>query len=225
MEPRRKEEKQCQYLVKLQYGLDAAIIQQIADLQKPPTIAIHYESDSTFAIIDAATRAALDDALPPGLTFVPLPQSPLAEKDLSDFSIAPTLGVDATLPQHRISTPALPRQDQFPVPYFFYGTLTDPERLSMLLCLRPEDDAPKLSAAMVRKGRTRKWGPYLALVDGTEEDCVRGCVYEVQCEEHEYALRDYEGDNYEVVRCEIDKGGEVVPGLTFRFCGDEESLD
>ncbi|ETI24878.1 hypothetical protein G647_04248 [Cladophialophora carrionii CBS 160.54] len=53
-----------------------------------------------------------------------------ASKDLCAHSLAPTLSVDATLPQNRLpnndtGTTFLPAQDQYPVWYFFYGTLGD----------------------------------------------------------------------------------------------------
>jgi hypothetical protein len=38
--------------------------------------------------------------------------------------------------------------------------------------------------------------------------------------EYEDALRGYETDNYEVVRCTISiEGGKMVKGCTFRFVG------
>ncbi|KAF4628974.1 hypothetical protein G7Y89_g9178 [Cudoniella acicularis] len=44
---------------------------------------------------------------------------------------------------------------------------------------------------------------YLALVDEPTTSRVDGPAYLVQTQEHEETLRDYETDNYEVVRCEI----------------------
>jgi hypothetical protein len=214
-----KRRKSKQYLFKLIEGLTAVDIQVIARLLQPPRTAVDETDESTFAVVDVPTRAALEKALPPGLVFAPLPTP--AEKDLSDFSIAPTLGIDATLPHHRIGTASRPRQDEYPVPYFFYGTLADPDRLIRLLNL---NNTPTLCPAAVRRCKTKNWGPYFALVDGTEKDCIQGWVYVVQNAEHEDELRRYESSNYEVVRCEIDTGGKAVPGLTFRFCGDEEML-
>lgn len=52
----------------------------------------------------------------------------MAAKDFSADSIHPTLGKDCTMPQHRLGsdTDSLPHQSQYPVFYFFYGTLADP---------------------------------------------------------------------------------------------------
>ena len=46
-----------------------------------------------------------------------------------------------------------------------------------------------------------------------------GSAYQVSSKEHEDALRIYETENYEVVRCMIAMADEVVHGLTFRFVG------
>ncbi|KAJ4345478.1 uncharacterized protein N0V89_011610 [Didymosphaeria variabile] len=207
-----------EYLIGLVRGLNAVDIQTIAGLSQPLKIVRNDTGNKDFAVVDAATVAALRRALP-GLVFVPLPGS--AIKDLSDISIAPTLGVDATLPQRRISNVPSPRQNEHPVSYFFYGTLADPDRLSRLLDL---DCEPSLSAATISRGSKKKWGRYYALVDGLEQDSVQGWLYKVANKEHEDELRRYESSNYEVVRCEIEAGGEVISGLTFRCCGDEKEL-
>jgi gamma-glutamylcyclotransferase (GGCT)/AIG2-like uncharacterized protein YtfP/sulfur relay (sulfurtransferase) DsrC/TusE family protein len=208
-----------QYLVELVHGLTAADIQTIAGLPHPPKTVANDSGDKSSAVVDAPTIAALEKALPLGFFFVPLPAS--ATKDLSAVSIAPTLGVDATLPQHRICSAPCPLQSEYPVSYFFYGTLAEPERLSRILDL---DCEPSLTAATISRGRRKNWGPYCALVDGTEHDKVQGWLYRVDSKEHEDELRRYESSNYEVVRCEIEAGGEVIHGLTFRFCGDEREL-
>ncbi|KAF2449884.1 hypothetical protein P171DRAFT_340349, partial [Karstenula rhodostoma CBS 690.94] len=146
--------------------------------------------------------------------FVPISIVRLAEKNLSSFSMAPTLGIDATLPQYRLATMPIPHQDQYPVSYFFYGTLAVPEKLRQVLEL---EDEPVLSPAEIRRGRKLRWGKYPALVDGAEGNVVRGWTYVVETREHEDRLRSYETNKYEVVRCEIWSGGSQIPGLTFRF--------
>lgn len=140
-----------------------------------------------------------------------------AEKDFSPDSPYPTLGIDTTLPQHRSngSTATFrPFQDELPVWYFFYGTLGEPERLAGLLGL---EERPVLLRAAVRGGAVRTWGgKYKALVDGAER--IGGWAYEVVSKEQEDALRAYETEKYEVVRCRIEvEGGEEVMGCTFRF--------
>ncbi|KAF2680274.1 hypothetical protein K458DRAFT_458528 [Lentithecium fluviatile CBS 122367] len=114
--------------------------------------------------------------------------------------------------------------DQYPVPYFFYGTLADAPTLTRLLGLEQE---PHFELATICRGKLKTWGgKYNALVDGMENDTMNGWLYGVESKEHEDALRHYEGSNYEVPRCEIlvGDGKEAVKGLTFRFCGDEELL-
>ncbi|KAL1603709.1 hypothetical protein SLS60_005299 [Paraconiothyrium brasiliense] len=208
-----------EYLIGLVGGLTAIAIQTIAGLSQPLKIVRNDTGDKNSAVVDTATVVALERALPPGLVFVPLPRS--AIKDLSDVSIAPTLGVDATLPQYRIGNAPSPRQNEYPVSYFFYGTLADPDRLSKLLDLECE---PSLSAATISRARKKSWGPYYALVDGMEQDIVQGWLYKVSNKEHEDELRRYESSNYEVVRCEIEARGELIRGLTFRFCSDNKEL-
>jgi hypothetical protein len=56
----------------------------------------------------------------------------MAEKDLCPVSRYPTLGIpETTLPQFHWDSEegATPQQDQYPVSYFFYGTLAEPGRL------------------------------------------------------------------------------------------------
>ncbi|EEP81521.1 predicted protein [Uncinocarpus reesii 1704] len=148
---------------------------------------------------------------------------PPAAKKLSQTTLYPFLGVDTTLPQYRPQGSGFvrPMQYQYPVVYFFYGTLGEPDRLVRLLGLKT---APKLEEATVAGGKIKTWvGGDKALVDGSFTSRVRGVAYEVVSKEHEDALRRYETGKYEVVRCNIhteERG--VVRGLTFRFrCSDE----
>lgn len=207
-----------QYIFKLAPPFDtAAKIQIAASTTEPPRLLTDEETgEESFAVVDAATRAVLESLAPPTtrLTFAVL-QKP-AEKNLSSYCGAPGLGVDGTLPQHRGVVE--PRQDQYPVPYFFYGTLADPTVLSCVLGLETE---PVFRRARISYGKLGVWGgKYRALVDAGEEDEVQGRMYVVESREHEEYLRCFEGSAYEVVRCSILVGGEVVKGLTFRFCGE-----
>ncbi|KAK0657285.1 hypothetical protein B0T16DRAFT_425566 [Cercophora newfieldiana] len=125
----------------------------------------------------------------------------LAEKDLSRHSHHPTLGIDATLPQYRLDNGVEPSpgQGEYPVWYFFYGTLMEPEVIARVV----GDMEPVYRRARVRGGKLTTWeGKYKAL--------------------EEESLRAFETDRYEVVRCGIEmlEGGEKVKGLTFRFVGD-----
>jgi hypothetical protein len=159
----------------------------------------------------------------------------IASKALSVYSRAPTLGVDATLPQYRLDAPTdvnaiRPQQNEYPIWYFFYGTLADPEVLSKVLDL-PKHVAPMLCRASVTGAKLRTWGcKYRAFVDDFAvhgpSSVVQGCAYWVKTKAQEDALRVYETENYDVVRCSITMkvSGLVVPGLTFRFAA-EDSLD
>lgn len=145
----------------------------------------------------------------------------IAEKDLSPICIAPALGIDATIPHLRPNTnaPIHPAQGEYPVWYFFYGTLAEPARLVAHLDLSED---PELEPASVGRGKLKMWGKYHALMDAGPDDVVSGHAYEVRCEEHEQRLRAYETSKYEVVRCKIrfEEDDTERWGLTFRFCDD-----
>ena len=134
-----------------------------------------------------------------------------------------SISFDTILPQHRGSVPnALSRpvrQDEYPVWYFFYGTLANSDLLARLLSL-PEAKPPELVPASISGGIIKLWhGQYKALVDGADDDYVHGLAYEVVSEEHEEALMLYETQEYEVVRCCITMASLIVQGLTFRSAG------
>ena len=182
------------------------------------------DGEANFCRVDGAGRAAVLQWLAQQRsshrpTFV---RESLARKDLSGNSIHPFLGIDATLPQHRLTTlknTPEPQQSQYPVCYFFYGTLADRSVLAHQLQL-PEQNVPVLSPAFVEHGMLKSWaGKYKALVDGQSDSRVQSWAYEVQTAEHEEVLRFYETARYEVVRCSIrfSDRKDAVPGLTFRF--------
>ncbi|KAK4451670.1 hypothetical protein QBC34DRAFT_492933 [Podospora aff. communis PSN243] len=141
----------------------------------------------------------------------------VAERNLSSTSHHPTLGMESTLPHHRLCNDEAPSpaQGDYPVWYFFYGTLCDAEKIKSLT----GDEEPVYRKARVRGGRLTMWeGKYMALVDG--EGVVEGSAYLVRSQEEEDALRGYETDKYEVVRCVVEMvDGKRVKGLTFRFVG------
>ncbi|KFY70976.1 hypothetical protein V499_08789 [Pseudogymnoascus sp. VKM F-103] len=190
--------------------------------------------DAVFCKVDGRTKIAIESWLSNrnGPLFRPLfiPVK-IAYKELSSHSLYPTLGKDTTLPQfrpqdsHLLSAPhSFGRtQNQFPVWYFFYGTLDSVPKLCSLISFSG-DDIPILYDASVMGGRMETWGngKYKALVNGSERSCVKGSAYQVMSEEHEDALRKYETDAYEVVRCLIKIDGTAVPGCTFRFIGETD---
>ncbi|KAI0600513.1 hypothetical protein F4775DRAFT_599170 [Biscogniauxia sp. FL1348] len=143
-----------------------------------------------------------------------------AAKELSTTSAYPTLGVDATMPQHRPSAAndlsLFPSQNQYPVWYFFYGTLADSAVLGRLLGVEPV----YYKDASVRGGILKTWGgKYKAMVDSPGE-VVHGHAFLVQDQDQEESLCCYETGKYEVVRCELNIEDKKVRGLTFRFIGD-----
>ncbi|KAI1465082.1 uncharacterized protein F4812DRAFT_466558 [Daldinia caldariorum] len=144
-----------------------------------------------------------------------------AEKDLSSQSVYPSLRIDATMPQHRANSKDDPRrapaQNQYPVWYFFYGTLGDPSVLNRLLGCEPSYRPASVAHAVIKT-----WGgKYKALVSTIDDKKeVRGQAFLVGNRDQEHCLRLYETDKYDVVRCKIRLDGEKVRGLTFRFIGD-----
>ena len=167
------------YLVKLEGPLNS--VNQVtvaANLSSPPKIVEGVNADGSNALfcrINAVAKLAIQSWLLEQKHFFEpffIPIS-IARKELHDTSTYPTLGTDTTLPQHR---PALPSQTQmqYPLWYFFYGTLADPEFLCGLL------DLPnvQLEAATVDGGRIKTWNDkYKALVDGS--DTVSGSAFRV----------------------------------------------
>ncbi|KAK3353324.1 hypothetical protein B0T25DRAFT_544246 [Lasiosphaeria hispida] len=185
---------------------------------------------ANFCIIEATTKHNIlvwlsSEKSPFQPTFVRYSK---ADKALSSASHCPTLGVDTTLPQHRLTSSAAlpsPGQDEYPVWYFFYGTLADPAVLRGLFWMGDDAEPPiKYRPAKIVGGTLTTWGgKYRALVDATTEDStVEGSAFLVLTKDQEDALRCYETDKYEVVRCKmemLDSDGTTVRGLTFRFKG------
>ncbi|KAF2483289.1 hypothetical protein BDY17DRAFT_310330 [Neohortaea acidophila] len=186
---------------------------------------------ASFCKVDAATKQSiLTWTREHHPTFRPMfVMRSLARKEFDITSISPTLGQDATLPQYRfttVETSPRPAQAEYPVWYFFYGTLASQQTLHSLLQHLDGDDYDlanyELRPARVAGAKLTIWGnKYKALVDGNEEDVVEGWAFLVKSELHEEALRSYETSAYEVVRCRIICGagcdGEVLLGCTFRL--------
>ncbi|KAL8996019.1 MAG: hypothetical protein Q9169_004366 [Polycauliona sp. 2 TL-2023] len=179
------------------------------------------EGDSDFAVVDSRAKRVIQAWLRKSSTswsptFVRLAK---ARKDLANDSSYPTLGVESSLPQHRAHDSNQifrPAQNEYPVWYFFYGTLQDAETLRNCLEI---SGLPEMIPACIKGGVVRSWqGKYKALVDGPAIAQVDGYAYRVESIKHEDLLRFRESENYEVVRCRIDLNGEdELSGLTFRF--------
>lgn len=212
------------YLVKLDGPLGTVSrVQELASMLHLPQQVEgsgDVSGEASFCFVNGVEKRAIIRALSNNSftpTFVHINK---AEKALSRDSAAPCLGYDATLPHHRVTELAhdfLPAQNQYPVWYFFYGTLANPDLLvdKLGLCVRP-----RLRPATVGEANIRTWGgKYKALVDG--DSLVTGWTYKVTSAAHEDALRYYETSQYEVVRCAIlmNDTNKRVWGLTFRFIG------
>ncbi|KAH9985004.1 hypothetical protein F4779DRAFT_322317 [Xylariaceae sp. FL0662B] len=166
--------KHSVFLMKLEGPFaDALAVQTIGKLSQAPVV--HQGTDDTgmianFCKIGSSTKDTILQFLTQSQsifrpTFIPYSK---AEKDLCRNSAHPTLGIDATMPQHRPNhskTVFAPAQNEYPVWYFFYGTLAEEEKLRWLL----ETD-PVYSSATVRGGFLKTWaGKYKALVDSPSD--------------------------------------------------------
>lgn len=230
--PARPTRKAANYLLKMEEPLaDLDTVKMAAGRTMSKMAEIPGTDDegnpTKFCVVDRAAKASIEGWLATEKrfplfqpTFIPYSR---ADKSLSSFSLAPTLGIDTTLPHLRIGSAATaeptPTQNQYPVWYFFYGTLGDPDVLKRLLGVVD----PIYRPASVAGGKLIEWGgKYKALIDAPGPGlAVEGVAFMVESEEVEDALRCYETDKYEVVRCEIGMKDDesVAKGLTFRFVG------
>lgn len=227
-----------EYLVRLEGPIDSSKkIAEVAGLASPPPMhcgeSLEGEDTARFCCIDVRAKCALQSWIAKDAPwFRPLFIShSRARKDLSAVSKAPYLGCDTTLPQHRFThRHEIPRpaQDEYPVWYFFYGTLATVATLERLFeLLNTPTDSIELHAGYILGGRLETWGggKYKALIDADQTATVYGSALLVASKEHEDALCYYETQAYEVVRCKIGLDADcdqtrVVAGCTFRFVGE-----
>jgi hypothetical protein len=87
---------------------------------------------------------------------------------------------------------------------------------------------PVFRQASITGGVIKSWGgKYRALINGPAAARIDDWAFNVLSREHEDALRLYETEAYEVVRCSItmkDKPNDIVNGLVFRFAGQTQDL-
>ena len=229
------QEARKSYLLKLEGPLHTAeIIRTITAVVDLPETVIGDSDDgkTTFCCVNGAMKQLITHWLSTNSpTFSPVfaRLTQKANKSFSSTCLHPTLGIESTLPQHRpthVSDIAQfqPAQCQYPVWYFFYGTLGQPDILSRQVGVAEHDIV--LRPARLYRGEVKTWGgKYRALVDGADDAIVEGYAYQVMSMEQEDGLRTYETDNYEVVRCLMSiafDGGrrEEIKGCTFRFVGE-----
>ncbi|KAF2093779.1 hypothetical protein NA57DRAFT_47373, partial [Rhizodiscina lignyota] len=208
-----------EYLLKLEGPLSSvAAVREAAGFDNDPPIFKANDDtgdDATFVVVNGTAKDSISEQLKPfQITFI---RNAKAYKNLSPTSAYPTLGIDFTLTQFRPDkpVPVHPQQEEYPVWYFFYGILAEPDRLARLLGLPIE---PTFDRAFVTGDAIKTWaGKYRALVDADRQENVYGRAFLVTLAQQEDTLRYYETDNYEVVRCKIYAEMEERQGLTFRF--------
>lgn len=218
------------YLLRLRdASLNIQLVQTLLKSDTAPQILSGSDDDGLsvqFCYMTPAQKSVLLNALKSSTTvqFTPaFVRVSVASKTLLPDSKYPTIGVHSTLPQHRVQKrdqSVFPAQDEYPVCYFFYGTLTNPVVLGRVLG-RPDQTDFGLRPAKIFGARLSTWADkYLGLKDGDTSELVHGKAYMVMSAEDEEALRIYETSKYEVVRCSIQFQGEKkaeVQGLTFRL--------
>lgn len=205
------------------------MVQQAGSIPKAPplTRGAGSEGVAPFCEIDAIAKERTLDWLAFHDCFFKPTVVRLA-KAKKDLGLGPALGKDMILPQHRPTIEELtlrPVQDEHPVCCFFYGTLADPDGLSTYLNLTEE---PLLLPAPTRGDRIKICSDkYRALVDDVDGSAVvRGHTPHLMNQEQEDALRFYETDKYEVVRCLVGLDDQrKLTSLTFRFVGSDLELD
>lgn len=117
--------------------------------------------------------------------------------------------------------PSLPPYTYMPKPFFFYGTLMDPQQLQEVLQLPAP---PVLQPARVKSYKIILWGQYPALVDAPINSYVDGMAYFVETEEQQKMLEHYETDVYRVAGARIMTEENRVFGRTFMWAGDPAEL-
>lgn len=160
-----------------------------------------------------------------GQAYVAIFISTFAKPGLSTYEIMLQSAPPDYLTNLEGASHALP--PEYPIYYFFYGTLRAPATLKRILDL-PEEEEPELRPAQITGYALGKWGEYPALVDGEQDQVVSGSAYLVQSEEQAQKLEDYETRTYNVIPCRIrfvdDKSPAAVSGRTFMYAGDQKAL-
>ncbi|KAA8644933.1 hypothetical protein EYZ11_009259 [Aspergillus tanneri] len=113
----------------------------------------------------------------------------------------------------------------YPVYYFFYGTLSAPSQLKRIIDL---PDEPKLRKAEIFGYTIAKWGDYPALINGRQGQVVTGYAYLVRSKEEAQKLSYYETNAYTVADCWIyfrdEEEPKEVGGKVFMYAGDAQAL-
>jgi hypothetical protein len=107
---------------------------------------------------------------------------------------------------------------------FFYGTLSLPHILESILHL---SFTPIIKPARIRGYCIKMWGPCPALMKATADDTLTyRMAYEITEEKDLWRLKQYEGENYELVPCSVQfVGGCATAGWTYLWNGYPEELE
>lgn len=105
--------------------------------------------------------------------------------------------------------------------YFFYGTLTNPKRLSEVAEL---DEQPTMTKAKIIRSSLKYFGHYPVLCTGNAT--VDGVAWFVPTSSIIERIRQYESDAYKEYPkfIELENGDEIL-AMTFIWNGDEEDLE
>ncbi|KFY75824.1 hypothetical protein V499_04221 [Pseudogymnoascus sp. VKM F-103] len=150
----------------------------------------------------------------------PLPPNPKANSLRSTISVRSKKLEPATRPVFASKDAERPFE---PCPFFFYGSLMDPEVLQAVLEL-PE--APIFESGSVCGFSMKMWGMYPALIPH-EGGRVSGSMWRVNTESHFLRLKEYETSAYTWCACDIELSSEeVLSGCrTFWWAGDSDSRE
>lgn len=118
-----------------------------------------------------------------------------------------------------------PDPDSKPKNLFFYGSLMDPDVLSVVSDTSAD---PELHTASIHGFKLKMWGCYPTLVPGDSGDTVHGVYWQAENDRQLSLLQRYETHRYKPATCSIhvEKDGSTIEnGLTFVWAGDPLSSE
>ena len=100
------------------------------------------------------------------------------------------------------------------LPYFFFGTLMDPDVLTVVLD-RPAETVQRTAARLERFRRARVRGESYPVLEPSEDGIVHGLLVLRLTELETRRIAYYEGDEYRLVRLDVICGEGVQSALAF----------
>lgn len=113
--------------------------------------------------------------------------------------------------------------EMYPIWYFLYGTIAEPEVLSSILLRKPKNLVEYRPARVYGAKHSVGDGKYKALKNGGQSDAMVGWAFRATHQDDAEALQHHQKRKYEVVQCVMEllggweTTGILVKGLTFRF--------